>query len=76
MQRKHVLYLFAILALLVAMVPFGAAAQPAAPNAATDSVGNEQLPTAARRQAHPKTAPQPPQPRPLTRRRSSSTTAR
>ena len=47
MQRKSFLYLLAILALLVAMVPMGAAAQPAAPtSAAAESVGNEQLPTA------------------------------
>ena len=47
MQRKSFLYLLAILALLVAMVPMGAAAQPAAPtSAAAESVGSEQLPTA------------------------------
>ena len=47
MQRKSFLYLFAILALLVAMVPMGAAAQPAAPTAvAAETVGSPQLPTA------------------------------
>ena len=47
MQRKSFLYLLAILALLVAMVPMGAAAQPAAPtSAAAELVGSEQLPTA------------------------------
>ena len=46
MQRKSFLYLLAILALLVAMVPMGAAAQPAAPTSAAEAVGSEQLPTA------------------------------
>ena len=47
MQRKSFLYLLAILALLVAMVPMGAAAQPATPTAvAAETVGSPQLPTA------------------------------
>ena len=42
MQRKQVLYLVAILVMVLAMLPVGAAAQPAAPNAsAADTVGND-----------------------------------
>ena len=40
MQRKHVLYLFAIVALLVAMVPLGAAAQPETPTASAPAAGS------------------------------------
>ena len=47
MQRKKVLYLVAILAILLAAVPLSASAQPAAPNSgAAETVGNEALPTA------------------------------
>ena len=40
MQRKSVLYLFAIVALLVAMVPLGAAAQPEAPTSSAPATGS------------------------------------
>ncbi len=38
MQRKHVIYLFAVLALLLAMVPIAAAAQPATPASDPETV--------------------------------------
>ncbi len=40
MQRKNVLYLFAIVALLVAMIPLGAAAQPEAPTSTAPIAGS------------------------------------
>ncbi|MEZ4767464.1 MAG: proprotein convertase P-domain-containing protein [Caldilineales bacterium] len=48
MQRKRILYLVAILAILLAAVPLSASAQPAVPNSgAAESVGNEALPNAS-----------------------------
>ena len=42
MQRKRLIYMVAILVMVLAMLPLGAAAQPAAPNAnAAETVGNE-----------------------------------
>ena len=47
MQRKQVFYLVAILVMVLAMLPLGAAAEPATPNSgAAETVGNPQLPTA------------------------------
>ena len=40
MQRKSVLYLFAILALVMAMIPLGAAAQPEAPISSAPAAGS------------------------------------